>query len=142
MNLCSIRDVDYLVYIVLYYSFAYPFFQLYPFQRVGIEEGIRRNGRVLIADEMGLGKTIQALGIVGHFREDWPLLIVSPSSVKFNWLVELSNWLPDEVDDSKVVVLYTGKSSQEIKKSTQEQFCVTHIYKSMNESLNELFVIF
>jgi hypothetical protein len=93
--------------------------KLYPFQRVGIEEGIRRNGRVLIADEMGLGKTIQALGIAGHFREDWPLLIVSPSSVKFNWLVELSNWLSDEVDDSKVLVLYTGKSSKDIKKSTQ-----------------------
>ena len=93
--------------------------RLYPFQRAGIEEGIRRNGRVLIADEMGLGKTIQAIGIVGHFSRDLPLLIVAPSSVKFNWLVELNNWLPDKIDDKKVQVLYTGKDTKEIKDSLQ-----------------------
>jgi len=36
----------------------------------------------MIADDMGLGKTIQALGIAHYFKENWPLLIVAPSSVK------------------------------------------------------------
>lgn len=38
----------------------------------------------MIADDMGLGKTIQALGIAHYFRNDWPLLIVVQSSVRFS----------------------------------------------------------
>ncbi|XP_076382989.1 SWI/SNF-related matrix-associated actin-dependent regulator of chromatin subfamily A-like protein 1 isoform X3 [Megalopta genalis] len=57
--------------------------QLMPFQREGICYGISKNGRCLIADDMGLGKTIQALGIAHYFRTDWPLLIVVPSSVRY-----------------------------------------------------------
>jgi len=44
--------------------------------------GISKNGRCLLADDMGLGKTIQSLGIAHYYKEDWPLLIVSPSSVR------------------------------------------------------------
>jgi len=36
----------------------------------------------MIADDMGLGKTIQALGIAHYYKESWPLLIVTPSSVR------------------------------------------------------------
>ena len=43
---------------------------------------VLRGGRVLIADDMGLGKTIQALGIACYYKENWPLLIVCPSSVR------------------------------------------------------------
>ena len=46
---------------------------------------IQRRGRVLIADDMGLGKTLQALCIAAYFRSEWPLLIVTPSSVRFTW---------------------------------------------------------
>ena len=42
-------------------------------------------GRILIGDEMGVGKTIQAIGISYVFKDDWPLLIVCPSSLVFNW---------------------------------------------------------
>ena len=55
---------------------------LLPFQREGIEFAIRQNGRCLIGDDMGLGKTIQAISVMYHFRQDWPLLIVAPSSVR------------------------------------------------------------
>ena len=44
--------------------------------------GISKNGRCMIADDMGLGKTIQALGIAHYYKESWPLLIVTPSSVR------------------------------------------------------------
>jgi SWI/SNF-related matrix-associated actin-dependent regulator 1 of chromatin subfamily A len=40
------------------------------------------NGRCLIADDMGLGKTRQALGIAAYYRKDWPLIVVTPSSLK------------------------------------------------------------
>jgi SWI/SNF-related matrix-associated actin-dependent regulator 1 of chromatin subfamily A len=47
--------------------------------------GVERKGCVIIADEMGLGKTVQALGIARYFKNEWPLLIICPSSVKYSW---------------------------------------------------------
>ena len=44
--------------------------------------GIGNLGRLLLADDMGLGKSIQALGIAHYYRDEWPLLIVAPSSVR------------------------------------------------------------
>ena len=35
---------------------------------------------------MGLGKTLQAIAVAAYYKEEWPLLIISPSSVKFTWL--------------------------------------------------------
>lgn len=58
---------------------------LFPFQREGICYVISKMGRALIADDMGLGKTIQALGIACYYRDEWPVLIVCPSSVRYNW---------------------------------------------------------
>ena len=46
---------------------------------------IGRGGRALLADDMGLGKTLQALAIMSHYRGNWPLLVICPSSVKFTW---------------------------------------------------------
>lgn len=66
---------------------------LYDFQRKGILFGIERKGRILLADEMGVGKSIQALGIISVFREDWPVLILCPASLKYNWRNEILNWL-------------------------------------------------
>ena len=56
-----------------------------PFQREGVVFGLQRKGRIYLADDMGLGKTIQALAIASAYRQEWPLLIVCPSSVRFSW---------------------------------------------------------
>ncbi|CBY20066.1 unnamed protein product [Oikopleura dioica] len=88
---------------------------LYPFQREGVDQIIRRGGKAILADEMGLGKTIQALALAAHYRKDWPLLIVAPSSVKFNWLIELSNWIGEIVSKDSILVLYTGKDVAKIR---------------------------
>ena len=50
-----------------------------------ISFGIYKNGRVLIGDDMGLGKTIQAICLSAYYRTEWPLLVVVPSSVRFDW---------------------------------------------------------
>jgi len=71
---------------------------LYKFQHEGIEFGIRKHGRLLIGDEMGVGKTIQALGIAYVFKQDWPLLIITPASLKYIWKDEILKWLPDFVN--------------------------------------------
>jgi SNF2 family DNA or RNA helicase len=68
---------------------------LMPFQRTGVIFGIKRHGCCMIADEMGLGKTIQAISLAWVFRNDWPLLVVVPSAVKYNWAEEIQRWLPD-----------------------------------------------
>lgn len=34
---------------------------------------------------MGLGKTVQALTIARYYMDDWPLLIVCPSSLRLTW---------------------------------------------------------
>ena len=77
---------------------------LLPFQVDGVWFAISRGGRVLLGDEMGLGKTVQAIAVASAFREDWPLLVVCPSSLRLNWKHELCAWLPGE----DVKVLLTG----------------------------------
>jgi hypothetical protein len=46
----------------------------------------------VLADDMGLGKTIQALAL---FKKRSRTLVVSPTSVLFNWLAELRRFRPD-----------------------------------------------
>jgi hypothetical protein len=70
---------------------------LAPFQRRGVAFGIRNEGRVFIADEMGLGKSIQALAVAAAFVEDWPVLIVTPSSARYHWKSEVYQWLAPEL---------------------------------------------
>ena len=70
---------------------------LMPFQIEGIEFAIQQNGRLLLADDMGLGKTVQALGIASYYKEEWPLFIIVPSSVKFMWKESAKRWLSESL---------------------------------------------
>nr|XP_007963032.2 DNA annealing helicase and endonuclease ZRANB3 isoform X2 [Chlorocebus sabaeus]XP_007963038.2 DNA annealing helicase and endonuclease ZRANB3 isoform X2 [Chlorocebus sabaeus] len=69
--------------------------KLLPFQKDGIIFALKRNGRCMVADEMGLGKTIQAIGIAYFYKEEWPLLIVVPSSLRYPWTEEIEKWIPE-----------------------------------------------
>jgi len=44
---------------------------------------------------MGVGKTIQALVVAYCFKQDWPLLVIAPASLKFIWKDEILKWIPD-----------------------------------------------
>lgn len=81
---------------------------VYDFQHEGVEFLIGANGRGIIGDEMGLGKTIQALYWL-HHTTNYPVLIISPKSVKLNWAAECAKWLPD-----RSVQIITGKKHVEI----------------------------
>jgi superfamily II DNA or RNA helicase len=52
----------------------------------------------VLADDMGLGKTLQALALVAHAREvsptGAPFLVVAPTSVVSNWVVEARRFTP------------------------------------------------
>ena len=83
---------------------------LYEFQKEGVLFGIEKNGRFLLADEMGIGKTVQAIAICTIFKENWPVLIICPSSLKYVWRDEIINWIPDiNKDKENVQVFKTGK---------------------------------
>lgn len=45
--------------------------------------------------QMGLGKTVQAIAAAYAFRQEWPLLVVVPSSLKYPWIEELERWIPE-----------------------------------------------
>ncbi|NWV42362.1 SMAL1 protein, partial [Grantiella picta] len=83
---------------------------LMPFQREGVNFAISRNGRLLLADDMGLGKTIQAICIAAFYQQEWPLLVVTPSSVRFTWAEAFHRWLPSLSPDSTNVIV-SGKDN-------------------------------
>ena len=67
---------------------------LHGFQREAVRFGLQRGGRVLLGDEMGLGKSLQALALATAYEDDWPLLIVCPSAMRYPWLDYVEKWLP------------------------------------------------
>lgn len=73
------------------------FKSLLSFQQDSIIFAIKRNGRLLLADDMGLGKTIQSLGIASYYRNEWPLFITVPSSVKFMWKENSIRWISSSI---------------------------------------------
>ena len=66
---------------------------LYHFQADGIKFGIEHHCRFLLADEMGVGKTLQAISLAYIYRDSWPVLVVCPGSMKYNWKGEIQTWL-------------------------------------------------
>ncbi|NXQ35866.1 SMAL1 protein, partial [Alaudala cheleensis] len=83
---------------------------LMPFQREGVNFAISRNGRLLLADDMGLGKTIQAICIAAYYQQEWPLLVVTPSSVRFTWEEAFHRWLPS-LSPGSTNVIVSGKDN-------------------------------
>ena len=73
---------------------------MFPFQREGVRFALRRGGRCLIGDQMGLGKTVQAIAVAACYREEWPVLILVPTSLRGAWEQALVKWLGLEASDA------------------------------------------
>lgn len=73
---------------------------LRPYQRRGFEwlRALHRLGMGgVLADDMGLGKTIQVIALLAWAKEQEggaPALVVSPTSLTYNWQAELSRFAP------------------------------------------------
>ncbi|CAI2373818.1 unnamed protein product [Moneuplotes crassus] len=80
---------------------------LYDFQKEGVKFGLSKHGRFLLGDEMGVGKTIQAIAISFIYKDEWPLLIICPSTIKYLWRDEILRWLPG-LDRSEIQVMRKG----------------------------------
>mmetsp|Transcript_4105 Transcript_4105/g.9367 ORF Transcript_4105/g.9367 Transcript_4105/m.9367 type:complete len:1323 (-) Transcript_4105:34-4002(-) len=74
---------------------------LAPYQRVGVDFILEKDGRCLLADEMGLGKTVQAIASMSAFFKDWPLLVLCPSTARYHWQNELNHWLGNKLTDEE-----------------------------------------
>jgi len=66
--------------------------RLFPYQVIGVDR-LSRQERFLLGDEMGLGKTIQVC--VAIRGRDWPVMVVCPNSLKYNWANEIGVWAPE-----------------------------------------------
>jgi len=106
---------------------------LYDFQFEGVKFGIEHHCRFLLADEMGVGKTIQAISLCYLYREDWPVLIVCPGSMKYLWKGEIQTWLGFK--DKRIDILNSSKQ----KISDEAYFyiisydLVSHILKKLKK---------
>ncbi|XP_078445437.1 chromatin remodeling factor18 isoform X2 [Wolffia australiana] len=86
--------------------------KLLPFQREGIRFLLRHGGRGLLADEMGLGKTLQAIAFATCIQESWPVLVLTPSSLRLHWATMIQHWLNIPPSDIVVVLPQTGGSNR------------------------------
>ena len=57
---------------------------------------------------MGVGKTLQAIGISYLYKDDWPLMIICPSSLKYTWRDEILRWLPN-IQKQDIQLFKVGK---------------------------------
>jgi len=62
---------------------------------------------VLWGDEMGLGKTLQALATALYYQDEWPMLIICPSSLRLTWAAEIERWMG--LDSDCVQVGWTSR---------------------------------
>lgn len=77
----------------------------------------------ILADDMGLGKTLQILAFLYCEKPDKPVLIVTPSSLTYNWKNEMKKFIPDA---SVLIVDGNGETRGElIKKLPQYDFLIT-----------------
>ncbi|KAM1086379.1 hypothetical protein ACFX2B_011892 [Malus domestica] len=86
--------------------------KLLAFQREGVRFILQHGGRALLADEMGLGKTLQAIAVASCVRDCWPVLIITPSSLRLQWASMIQQWLNIPSSDILVVLSQCGGSNK------------------------------
>ena len=84
--------------------------KLYSFQKEGIQFALEHKCRLLFADEMGVGKTIQAIALCRLYKEDWPVLVICPGSIKYSWKSEIIKWLEIK-NEHKVQVINSSNDT-------------------------------
>jgi len=91
----------------------------------------------ILADEMGLGKTIQIIALLLSEKEDFknPSIVVSPTSLIYNWQKEISRFAPEL---NAVVLSGTAKERQEIFASSEKAHVFIITYDTLKRDINHL----
>jgi len=104
---------------------------LYPYQKEGVRFACTQ-GRSIIADEMGLGKTVQAICAAEILRKESladSVLVVCPTSLKYQWKSEI-----EKFSDAEVLVIEGGAA----KRKEQYQANVPYKIVSYNSACNDI----
>jgi superfamily II DNA or RNA helicase len=105
---------------------------LYPYQAEGALFAVRA-GRALIGDEMGLGKTIQAIAateiLARHFGVS-RVLVVCPTSLKYQWQSEISRF------SGRTARVMVGGRAQRQMDFGADDFCKITNYEKLKPDLD------
>ena len=108
--------------------------RLFPYQKEGICFAVKA-GRCLIADDMGLGKTIQALAaaeVMKRERRITSVLIVCPTSLKYQWKTEIEKFT------SSPVRVIEGMALHRDKQYLENQFYKIVSYHALVRDLEQI----
>ncbi|HYO97572.1 MAG TPA: SNF2-related protein, partial [Polyangiaceae bacterium] len=86
-----------------------------------------------LADDMGLGKTLQILALLLTRSADGPALVIAPTSVCSNWVIEARKFAP-----SLNAVEYTGKSRAQLLADLSPESLVVCSYTLLQQDESEL----
>jgi len=90
----------------------------------------------ILADDMGLGKTVQVLAwLAGEMknRKEGPSLVVSPTSVLFNWQAEAKRFVPD-----LKILAYSGNNRSDLIKEIDQADLVITTYGLVRRDIETL----
>lgn len=83
-----------------------------------------------LADDMGLGKTLQTITFLKHVKDHATSqktnLIVSPTSLVFNWMAEIQKFCPD-----LTVIIYSGSKRQPLIKKFPQADVILSTYGTL-----------
>ncbi|KAJ9533400.1 hypothetical protein QJQ45_026449 [Haematococcus lacustris] len=99
--------------------------QMHAFQREGVKWALAHGGRVLIGDEMGLGKTVQGCALMKCYEDEWPALVVTPSSLRQQWADALKKWIG--VLDIDIHTVFSKTDQQMVLDARKSRLVDKHI---------------
>jgi len=109
---------------------------LYPYQAEGALFAVRA-GRALIGDDMGLGKTVQAIAameiLARHFGVS-KVLVICPTSLKYQWQSEIARFSGRQGDNAARVI--NGGRAQRQKDYALDDFCKITNYEKLQPDLD------
>jgi len=105
----------------------------YEFQTAGVEFIIKNIKHSFIGDEQGLGKTIEAILSIHHL-DLFPVLLIMPNSLRYNWADEFKKWLPYISDSDISIVGRTG-----VIEDFQKKIVIVNYDKFSRMTIHDLF---
>ncbi|MGL4677056.1 MAG: DEAD/DEAH box helicase [Brevinema sp.] len=94
------------------------------YQKIGVERMAllyKFGFGFILADEMGLGKTLQILTLLDLYSSQGKTLIITPTALILNWLVEVQKFYPDRFD---ILLVNGSKQQREEKLKTLDQHSI------------------
>ncbi|MBI3296690.1 MAG: DEAD/DEAH box helicase family protein [Elusimicrobia bacterium] len=112
--------------------------RLHPYQAEGILFAAKKR-RAFIADDMGLGKTVQAIGaalLLKELGQARRVLVVTPSSLKFQWKQEI-----ERLSDATVAIVAGSAKARDEQYRTGRAFFTLINYELLYRDLDQILAL-